>query len=216
VGTLDSAIRIRLIEEVPISEAGFRCLLEKEYDFKLLKPVTCESGCCIACTNSAPDILLMVMNSGLKCGLECISQIKHRNADIKILVLCMIEDVHIARRLLDLRVNGVICGHTPPMILFRAIRVIAAGGTYIDTNIAQSIALQESNSSFSPFSTLTLREFEIIRMMLDGLNQRQIGENLFISAHTVANHHANIMKKMGVSNHIELTKLAIRHGLITV
>lgn len=215
MGTLDSVIRIRLIEEVPINEAGFRCLLEKEHDFKLLKPVTCESGCRLSCANPAPDILLMVMNFGLKCGLECISQIKQRNANIKILVLCMIEDVYIARHLLDLGVKGVICGHTPAMILFRAIRAIAAGGTYVDTNIAQAIVLQESNSSLSPFSTLTLREFEITRMMLDGLNQRQIGENLFISAHTVANHHTNILKKLEVSNHIELTKLAIRHGLTT-
>jgi len=215
MGIAASIIRIQLIEDMSISEAGMRCLLENESDFKLLKPVQCEPACRQPCVNPMPDVLLLVMNFGSQCGLECVQLITQRNSDIKILVLCMIEDPHIARRLLELGAKGVICSRTPPNILFRAIREIAAGRTYVDADIARSIAMQASNSATTPFASLTHREFEIARLIVDGVSQQQIGEQLFISAHTVANHHTNILKKLQVSNHIELTKLAIRHGLTT-
>jgi len=199
-------IRIKLIENVLINEAGLRCLLDSQPDFQVLKHPH----------DHDPEVLLMIMNHGKTNGLERVLWITRRHPDANILILCMIEDPYIAKRLIALGVKGVICGHTPPEILFSAIREIAKGKTYIDTAIASAVVVLNNDGDNSPFDTLTLRELEITCLMLNGLTQKEVGEHLFISAHTVANHHTRILKKLCVSNHIELTKLAIRHGLTSV
>jgi len=208
-------IRIQLIENILISEAGMRCLLSRVQDFSMLEHVLCGVGCGQPCVAHEPDVLLMVLGAGKGCDLDCVKQIVRRHPDIRMLVLCLGEDVHLTKHLIGLGVKGVICGHTPLEIIFRAIREVAAGRSYIDTDVARAVACLGSNGGSDPFACLTIREYEIVRLMLDGLSQEEVGNRLFISAHTVANHHSNIMKKLNIGNHILLTKLAIRHNVTT-
>ena len=208
-------IRIQLIENIAINKAGLYCLLDNQPDFKVLQHLHCQSDCRQICTSHKPDVLLMVMGIGTQCGIGCIQQILKRHPDTKIISLCIVEDTHIATNMIELGVKGLLCSHTPPEIMFRAIREVAAGKSYIDTDIARSIASLNNKSESTPFAILSLREYEIVRLMLNGMNQAEIGEHLFISPHTVANHHSHILKKLKVDNHIELTKMAIRHNLIT-
>jgi len=208
-------IRIRLIEEVCIQEAGLRALLEQQPDFHVDNAVSCKQSCDHPCDRDDFDIMLMTINFGSCCDLECIRRIMLRDATTRIIALCMIEDIYLAKRMLNLGVKGVLCPHSPPTILFRAIRAIANGGTYIDTDIARQLAAL-SDDETSPFDQLSNRELEIVRLLLNGLNQTDIGAHLYISPHTVANHHTNILKKLHVRNHIELTKLAIRHNITSI
>jgi len=214
MNTSVNPIRIQLIEDVLISEAGLRYLLERETDFVILEHARCDTLCRQACISHNPDIILMVIKSGSLCGLECISKITRNHPDCHILVLCMVDDPYIARRLLDQGVRGVLCGHTPPDILIRAVRKVAAGDVYIDTEIARKVAMLNINDEPSPFTCLTLREHEIARLMLNGFNQKEIAEKLFINERTVANHHSHILHKLNVNNNIELTKLAIKYNII--
>jgi len=208
-------IRVQLVENSLINEAGLQCLLESEADITVLQHVQCQSVCNHLCVNHNPDVLLMAMNPTGQCGIECVHNIVQRYPRIRILTLCMREDPYLARRLIDIGVKGVVCNHTPPQILLRAIREIAAGNTYIDTHIAQTLATLGNEGESTPFASLTTREFEIMRLLLNGMNQKEIGEHLFISPHTVANHHTNMMRKLHISNPIELTRLAIRHNIIS-
>ena len=204
-------IRIRLIEDVPVSEAGFRCLLDKEKDFTVMQSVHCEANCRQACNN-----LLMVLHEGTEYGIECIRKFIVRYPKTAVLVLCMIEDTHLAQRLINMGAQGILCGHANVDMLSTAVREVARGETYIDTNIASAVAGLVESRTGSPFAGLSNREMEITRMMLNGTGQKDIAAHLFISPHTVANHHANIMKKLGMDNHVGLTRLAIRHKIIKV
>jgi len=208
-------IRIQTIEEEIISEASLHSLLAGQVDFTVLERIQCGSVCHHGCTQSHSDVLLMVVNYGGKRGLECVRQITTRQPDTRIIVLYMIDDPHFAKHFIDLGIKAIVCSHTPPKILFRAIRKVARGETYIDSDIARAISVLVVDNETNPFSSLTHREYDIVRLMLNGFNQKEIGQQLFISPHTVANHHAHILTKLHVSNHIELTKLAIRHGLTT-
>jgi len=208
-------IRIRLIEEVCIQEAGLRALLEQQPDFHVDNAVPCKQGCDHPCDRDVFDVMLMTINFGSCCHLECIRRIMLRNGTTRIIALCMIEDIYLARRMLNLGVKGVLCPHSPPAILFRAIRAVAHGDTFLDTDIARQLAAL-SDDEATPFDQLSNRELEIVRLLLNGLNQTDIGTQLFISPHTVANHHTHILKKLHVCNHIELTKLAIRCNITSI
>ena len=98
-------------------------------------------------------------------------------------------------------VKGIICGHTPPGIMFRAIRNVTRGELYIDTQVARELATLDVSGKTSPFSKLSSREYEVMRLLVDGQPIKKIAERLYLSPNTVANHHTNILKKLKVSNH---------------
>ena len=98
--------------------------------------------------------------------------------------------------------------------LLLAVRVAASGKTYISPNIAQKIALQTISGESDPIQRLSTREFEVFRLLAEGLNIESIASTLNISQKTAANYQTILRQKLGVSNAVELVRLAIQHGII--
>ena len=100
------------------------------------------------------------------------------------------------------------------MVLVEAVRQIANGNIYIDPDIAQRLAFQKTKGSDSPFQALSTRELEIVCLLAEGLSVNAIANRLALSYKTVANYATQIKSKLEVDTSAELTRLAIRHGLV--
>jgi two-component system invasion response regulator UvrY len=95
-----------------------------------------------------------------------------------------------------------------------AVQEVAKGKIYISTGVAQKIAMQSLDGGNEPVNQLSAREFEVFRMVAEGLGAEEVAYKLKISQKTVANYLTLIKQKLGVSTPIEMLRLAMRHGMI--
>ena len=98
--------------------------------------------------------------------------------------------------------------------LVNALYSIVKGQTYINASINKQIAQQFLNATENPLQILSAREFEIFRLLAEGVDNTAIAATLNISPKTVANYQTSIKQKLGINNSVELVRLAIRSGLI--
>ena len=98
--------------------------------------------------------------------------------------------------------------------LVNALDSIVKGQTYINASISKQIAQQFLNATENPLQILSAREFEIFRLLAEGIDSGDIGKKLNISGKTVANYQTTIKQKLSINNSVELVRLAIKTGLI--
>ena len=111
---------------------------------------------------------------------------------------------------------GYVSKSSPPEILLRAIREVHAGRHTVSADIAQALAIEKLRGEHMALESLTVREFEILRMLIDGQMAEDIAEALNISPKTVCNCHYLIKRKLGASSDIELVRLAIKLNVINL
>jgi two-component system invasion response regulator UvrY len=109
---------------------------------------------------------------------------------------------------------GYLSKRSAPDELMHAIRQVAEGRMYIDSQLSQRMALEEFNGEKSPIEVLSEREFGVFIQLAKGSSVNQIAEMLNISPRTVGTHLYNVKQKLGVANQAELALIAVRHGLI--
>jgi two-component system invasion response regulator UvrY len=111
---------------------------------------------------------------------------------------------------------GYLSKRSAPEVLIDAIRATAKGQRYVDSQIAQRIAMQAINGDSNPVGKLSAREFEVFEQLARGQSVAQISDTLKLSGSTVGTHLYNIKQKLGLNNQAEMTLLAVRHGLIHI
>ena len=147
-------------------------------------------------------------------GMEGIKRIVARYPTAKILVLSMHENAAFASQALKAGAKGYLAKSGLAEELSNAIDWVLSGQTYLGKEVAQKIASQLSESNNDPMQELSAREFEIFRMLVDGVELSKIATTLNISLKTVANYQTGIKQKLGVNSPVEMVRLAIRCGLI--
>jgi len=208
-------IRVQLVEENDLAEAGLRCLLNEAPEIMLLPHVACDNQCANHCVQAEPDVIIMDMSFHAHCCLDCIRRILSKAPDIRILALGSNEDLTLPRMALQTGASGYIGRESSADMLLLAVNELAQGRRYVEPQTARLLEEGRNAGSTRNFDALSHREYEIMQMMLDGKSTKQIADILHISSHTVANHHTQIIKKMNVVNLVELTRMAIRQGLIS-
>jgi DNA-binding NarL/FixJ family response regulator len=146
--------------------------------------------------------------------METIKCIIARYPTAKILVLSMHENAAFASQALKAGAKGYLAKSGLAEELSNAIQWVMTGQTYLGTEISHKIALQMHNTQGDPMQVLSAREFEIFRMLVDGVELSTIASTLNISLKTVANYQTGIKQKLGVSSPVEMVRMAIRCGLI--
>jgi len=165
-----------------------------------------------------PDILLLDIKMQGLSGIQLAKIIKCDHPDIKIVFLSSNND----KESIDEAVNAGGCGYLLKDIaeeefLF-AMKKIASGENYFSTSIQQTVFNNYTNNSKTANNDniLSNREAEIIKLIAEGLSQKNIAEQLFISARTVETHKKNILEKLNLKSTIDLVKYAILNGIISI
>jgi two-component system invasion response regulator UvrY len=162
-----------------------------------------------------PDVVVMDLAMPGMGGLDALRRIRAHDPHARVLALSAHDDPMHARRALREGAMGFLSKRSAPETLIEAVTTVASGGRYIDSELAQKLALADIDGAVkSPVERLSEREFEVFIRLARGATVQRIADDLKLSASTVGTHLYNIKQKLAVVNQSELTLLAIRHGLI--
>lgn len=163
------------------------------------------------------DLLLLDMSMPGRSGIELIKQVRAEKPKLRILVLSMHEEHQYAVRAIRSGASGYLTKESASKQLVDAIRKVASGGAFISAEVAQQLALGAMPGAQAALhETLSDREFQILRMIAEGLSVTDIADKLSLSVKTVSTHKANIQQKMGLHSTAELIRYAITHRLVDV
>jgi two-component system, NarL family, invasion response regulator UvrY len=206
-------IRIVLVDDHNVVRSGLRRLLELGGDIDVVAEADSGEQACIIYSEFRASILVMDLSMPGIGGLEALRRILIATPSAKVVIFSMHESVTFAAQALSAGARGYVAksGFADDLIL--AVREVAAGKTYISPNIAQKIALQSVSGEQNPVQRLSAREFEVFRMLAEGASIEGIASILNISQKTAANYQTTLKQKLGISNAVELVRLAIQYGV---
>lgn len=214
--TTDKNITIMLVDDHAIVREGYRSLLQKQSGLKVIAEAADGAEAYRRFKECRPDLVIMDMSLPGVGGLESITRIRHCCPDAKILVFSMHQNPRFAIQSMRSGALGYVTKSSSPDILLRAIDEVYANRRTLSPDIAQAIALEKLGHEARALETLTVREFEILRMLAEAQSKEAIAKTLNISVKTVLNSHYMIKRKLGVASDIELTHLAIKMDVINL
>jgi DNA-binding NarL/FixJ family response regulator len=154
----------------------------------------------------APDVLLLDLNLPNSSGFEILTRLLIEDRLAKIIVFSMHTEPIYVTRTLNAGARGYISKNAPARELIDAVHAVAAGGRYVDREIASQLVISRLDSA-NPLEKLTTREVDIVRLLGEGKNQLAIASALGITHKTVANACSIIKSKLGVEHTFDLIRL---------
>jgi NarL family two-component system response regulator LiaR len=213
-------IRILLAEDHRIVREGTRQLLEQAPDLTVIGEAADGGEAVRLATELSPDVVVMDVRLPVLNGLEATKAIKDQHPHMPVLILSAYDDDRYVFPLLDAGANGYVLKTTSWAELAQAIRTVQAGKTALDPHIAHKVVerltRRQRYQGKGMAEALTEREIEVLQAVARGKGNREIGEALSISPHTVQVHVRNIFGKLGVNSRIEAVAYAVRQGWITL
>ncbi len=160
------------------------------------------------------DLVISDLDMPGRSGIECLTQIKLIDPNIKVLILSIYPEELYAVRVLKAGAYGYMNKNAAPEELVSAVEKILAGKKYITTVVGEQL-LEQSQSNEVKHHSLSDREFEIFKLLAAGNTLTEISNNLSLALTTVSTHKINILKKLGLKNASEITRYAIAHNIIS-
>ena len=211
---MSKKIKIVLVDDHAVVRAGVKRLLEQEDLFEVIGEAESGEKAYQLFGELNPDVMVMDLSMPGMGGLEAIRRILMRYEKAKILVLSMHEDLSFANQALKLGAKGYLIKNTLGDDLVKAIQAISKGEVFFSDEIAKKIAMQSIDGDQDPIHTLSAREFEIFRLLAEGLEVEAIATTLNISSKTVSNYQTMIKQKLNINTPVELIRYAIKVGMI--
>lgn len=164
-----------------------------------------------------PDVVLMDVNMPGIGGLEATRRILQRHPSVRIIAVSMHMDEPYPSRLLSAGARGYISKDAAADEVVSAIRRVADGGIYVAASVASNLAaslVKGSDADQSPFDRLSQREMQVMLMVTKGLGNQEISDSLCLSPKTVSTYRYRLFDKLNVANDVELTRMAMRYGVL--
>jgi DNA-binding NarL/FixJ family response regulator len=213
------AVRIMLADDHKIVRESFRALLEVEPTFQVVGDVGDGMEAVRVALELKPDVIVMDITMPNLNGPGATSRILSQLPNTRIIALSMHTHHQFVSSMLTAGVSGYVLKSCKAKELITAIRMVTAGKTYFSPGIkvdtAHPIKPVQAVST-TPVSRLSDREREVLKLLADGHETREIALALTMSEKTVATHRQHIMEKLGITTIAGLTKYAIREGISTI
>jgi DNA-binding NarL/FixJ family response regulator len=207
-------VTIVLVDDHAVVRAGVRRLLEQEPLFEVIGEAESGEKAYQIFGEIKPDVMVMDLSMPGMGGLEAIRRILMRYEKAKILVLSMHEDLSFANQALKLGAKGYLIKNTLGDDLVKSIEAVSQGDVFLSAEIAKKMAMQSISGDKDPIHELSAREFEIFRLLAEGLDIDAIASTLNISSKTVSNYQTMIKQKLNINSPIELIRYAMKAGVI--
>jgi DNA-binding NarL/FixJ family response regulator len=148
-------------------------------------------------------------------GLDVLKDMKKERPKLLVLVLSIYPEDQFATRVLKAGASGYMTKETAPEELVAAIRKVISGGKYVSSSLAELLASEiESDREGAPHERLSDREYEVLRLIASGKTVTEIAADLSLSVKTISTYRSRITEKTDLHTTAELTRYAIRHGLV--
>jgi DNA-binding NarL/FixJ family response regulator len=214
-GSVVSRVRVLLADDHRMVAEGIKSLLAVEFD--LIGVVEDGRAMVDAAKKLKPDVIVADITMPHLNGIEALEEIEKFDPDARVVFLTMQRDVAYARRALEAGAAGFVLKHSAPEELVLAVRAAMQGRTFVTPTLAGEVlqAVRRSPSQVQdPVATLTLRQREILRLLVDGLTAKQIASRLDISPRTVEFHKYRMLESLGLKGSAELIHFAIQQGVV--
>ena len=209
-----SAIRVMLVDDHAVVRMGFKLLLQGADDIEVVAEAESGEEAIKRYAEIKPDVVVMDISMPGIGGLEAVSRLLAKDPAAKVLILSAHEDSSHPKRLLKAGAVGYLSKRSAAVELIQAIHQVATGKTFLDSKLAQAMAMQQLTGEQNPVEVLSDREFEVFMLLAKGQSVAHIAEKLFLSPRTVGTHLYNIKQKLNAGNSAEITLIAMRNGLL--
>jgi DNA-binding NarL/FixJ family response regulator len=207
---------VLLADDHPIVRHGLRDLLNAEADFRVVDEV--DDGAAAVQRALQDDIHLAILDVTMPrtTGLQAARELAHRRPELRILMLSMHENEQFLFEALRAGASGYVLKTAADRDLVQACRATMRGETFLYAGAVTSLVRDylDRAREEDDVDPLTPRELEVLKLVAEGHTSDEIAEMLVISRKTVDRHRANMLEKLGMRDRVELTRYAIRRGLI--
>ena len=148
-------------------------------------------------------------------GLDTLSELKRLYPKLPVLMLSIHSEDQFGVRALQAGADGYLNKESAPDELVNAIKKIIKGGKYVSPTLAEKLAFVVGSKT-APLDSLSLREYQVMLMLVSGKTLSEIAEEISLSVKTVSTYKTRILEKMNIKNNSELILYAIKHGLISI
>jgi DNA-binding NarL/FixJ family response regulator len=207
--------RVLLADDHPVVRSGLRELLNSEADFRVVAEV--DDGAQAVERALADDVDLVILDVTMPrmTGLQAARELSARKPGLRILMLSMHENEQFLFEALRAGASGYVLKTAADKDLVHACRATMRGETFLYAGAVAALVREHLDRDATSLDPLTPRELEVVKLVAEGHTSDEIAGMLFISRKTVDRHRANILEKLGMRDRVDLTRYAIRRGLIT-
>ncbi|MBI5952940.1 MAG: response regulator transcription factor [Chloroflexi bacterium] len=209
---MTNKIRIMLVDDHAVVRSGLGAFLSVNPDLELVGEAENGEQAVVRANLLKPDVILMDLMMPVMDGVAATQAIKKQNPQIQIVALTSFQEDELVQNALKAGAVGYLMKNVTARELAAAIKAAKEGKMTLSPEAAQ--ALVRANQQAEETETLTDRELEVLKLMVDGLNNAEIAERLVISLSTVKYHISNILMKLGVDNRVSAVSLALQRKLV--
>jgi DNA-binding NarL/FixJ family response regulator len=208
-------IRVLIADDHGIVRGGLRLLLDRQPDMQVVAEAADGIEAVELALRERPDICVLDVAMPRMTGLQATHEIRAHAPDIAVLLLSMHDDERYLFEALQAGAAGYVLKREADHALLTAVHAVMRGEPFM-TNAAERSLVREwmADDSTGPVEPLTQREREVLKLIAEAHTNRSIGELLHLAEKTVESHRANLLRKLGMRDRVELVRYAIRRGLI--
>ncbi|OJV65659.1 MAG: DNA-binding response regulator [Clostridiales bacterium 38-18] len=213
-------IKVMIADDHALIREGIKKLLELEENFEIVALAGDGEQAITSIKETSPDVVLLDINMPVMNGIDCLKQIKQDYPEIKVIMLTIHEDAEYLIETINIGAEGYVLKDADVSSLVKAIQKVVQGEVYIHPTLSGILVREykrkDKNMEDVIGNNLTKREYEVIRLISKGYNNKEIAIELFISEKTVKNHVSNIFKKIKVTDRTQAALYAIKHNITKI
>ena len=208
-------MRVLVADDHGIVRAGIRLLLERQPDLEVVAEAQDGVDAVTEALSAKPDLCILDVGMPRMTGLQAAREIRSHLPDARVLMLSMHDDERYLFEALKAGASGYVLKREADQDLVGAVRAVGRGEAFL-TNAAQRSLIREwmQDDAPGPVIPLTPREEEVVKLIAEAYTNAQIAQILHVSEKTVESHRANVLRKLGMRDRVELVRYAIRRGLV--
>ena len=213
-------IRIGIIDDQEIFRQGMKTILSSQEDMEVVGEGATGLEAYRLCEERALDLLLMDIRMPVMDGVEATRRIKRDFPHLRVIILTTFDEDEYIFQALKFGASGYLLKDAPPAKIIEAIREVRGGGALMQPNIAARVvekfrSMEKDTGETDPrIKSLTARERDIVQLLGEGKNNREIAGELFITEGTVKNHISSILFKLDLRDRTQLAIFAVKNRLL--
>jgi DNA-binding NarL/FixJ family response regulator len=212
-GNNTERLTVLLVDDHAVVREGYRRLLQRSGDIVVVGEAADAAEAHALFCKLAPQIVVMDITLRGVSGIEAMRRMLELKPDTRVLIFSMHEDAIYAKRALQEGAFGYVTKASAPSVLVEAVHAVASGKKYLSAPVAQALALRAATLDESANSSLSAREFEVLRLLVQGQSIKDIARELQINPKTVSNHQSLIRQKLGAESAVQLLSIARKLGI---
>jgi DNA-binding NarL/FixJ family response regulator len=208
-------VRVVVVDDHPVVREGFKRIIAESPGFFVAGEASDGAEALEVVEKNPCDVVVLDISMPQKNGMDVLKQLKTQMPRLPVLVLSMHSEDQYAVRVLKAGASGYLTKDAAPAQLVNALRKVVRGGKYVSTSLAEKLATELDMDNERPIhEVLSDREYQVLCMLASGKTGTEIANELTLSVKTISTYRARILEKLKMKNNAEITRYAIKEGLV--